>query len=294
MRRSWGPVALCVLALVAALLWWRARPPEVRARAPGPGGDAGGLPIATAEAEHFDAAALSAAIAAAHADGAQAFIVVRHGHLVSESYGRGLGRDSELDTGFAAVLPALALGIASDAGRLAFGDMTVFDANQAAAAIAANTHVPYERFLSQRLWSRLNAAPAWIARAADGSVPADCCLYARIGDWLRVGSLIDEAGRFEGTQVVPVGWIARMLAPSGPARQSGFGVLLPGAVRGGQGFVSQDVVFVRGLGRWRLWMSPSLKLAVLFGADAAPAWDETHLPNLVIRAVTDRRLVPAH
>jgi hypothetical protein len=56
------------------------------------------------------------------------------------------------------------------------------------------------------------------------------------------------------------------------------------------------VLLLRGPARWRLWVIPSLRLAVLFGAsasgDTAADWDETRVPNLVIEAVTDRPAVP--
>ena len=72
---------------------------------------------------------------------------------------------------------------------------------------------------------------------------------------------------------------------------------------------SSDLVFfLRGQGHWRLWLIPGLRLAVLFGSrDEASggAWDETRLPNAVIRAVTEpigntragstlQQLVPGH
>ena len=74
-------------------------------------------------------------------------------------------------------------------------------------------------------------------------------------------------------------------------------------------FVLDDVFFLRGPARWRLWLLPSAHLAVLFGAQgpraASQDWDETRIPNLVLRALSDvpaptgptsllQRLVPRH
>ena len=93
--------------------------------------------------------------------------------------------------------------------------------------------------------------------------------------------------------------------------REGFGIELAAAAHGAEPFATDDVFFVRGPGHWRLWLMPTLKLAVLFGsqsrsvtapvaassaeaarlgagAGAAPVWDETRLPNLVIRAVAER------
>ena len=94
----------------------------------------------------------------------------------------------------------------------------------------------------------------------------------------------------------------------------GFGIELGAAAQGAEPFAAAGVLFLRGPARWRMWVVPSLKLAVLFGAassGSAPgatpvaAADETRLPNLVIRALSDRpaqsgdvtdlqRLVPGH
>jgi hypothetical protein len=129
-------------------------------------------------------------------------------------------------------------------------------------------------------------------------------------DWMRIASLLVDDGRFEGKQLVPPGWVQRMARPVSLDAVRGFGVELPATARGAEPFAADGVFFVRGPGRWRLWLVPQLKLAVLFGA-AAPAaaaptvWDETRLPNLVIRALSDRpmqrgdttdlqRLVPGH
>ena len=84
----------------------------------------------------------------------------------------------------------------------------------------------------------------------------------------------------------------------------GFGVLLGKAARGAAPLASDDVVFLRGAGHDRLWMVPSLRLAIMVIAPdtAGRMWDETQLPNMVMDAVRDRppsgtslnELVPGH
>ena len=91
--------------------------------------------------------------------------------------------------------------------------------------------------------------------------------------------------------------------PSSADGLRGLGIELTAAAHGAVPLAAYDAVFLRGPGRWRLWAVPSLHLVVLFGSDsageggssaarsgtqAAPSWDETRLPNLVIAAVTDR------
>jgi hypothetical protein len=128
---------------------------------------------------------------------------------------------------------------------------------------------------------------------------------------MRIASLLTDNGRFEGKQVVPAGWVQRMQRPLSLDAVRGFGIELSAAAHGAEPFATAGVFFARGPAHWRLWLVPPLKLAILFGGESASsanvstAWDETRLPNLVIRAVSDRlpepgelpdlqRLVPGH
>jgi hypothetical protein len=289
---------------------WQLRPgPRVLVE----GGDAGGLPRAQPESEHFDANGLQHAAQDPAADGLEAFVVMRNGHIVFERYGHGLAGDSVVDSGaFAQALVALLTGSALQEGALSAQAINGFDANRLRAAMELGAHQPYALYLSRKLWRRLNAAPAWIELPRAGApAPAECCLHARVLDWLRVAEVLLDDGRFEGTQVVPRGWVERMLRPVSADGQHGFGVELGAPAHDGAAFAAAGVFWLRGPGHWRLWLVPPLKLAVLFGADApkrsdaAPPWDESSLPNLVIRtlpgvpAATDdasmlQRLVPGH
>jgi hypothetical protein len=273
------------------------------------GGDAGGLPRVKPQEEHLDAAALEHASGDAAAAGLQALIVVRHGYIVYERYGHGLDAESTIDSGaFAQALLALATGIAVHDDSLPLQSLNGFDPGRLRAAIEAGAHQSYPDYLSLRLWRRLNAAAAWIALPTAGAAaPADCCFHARVLDWLRVAGVLLDDGHFEGKAVVPPGWVERMRRPVSASGTEGFGIELASAARGAEPFAAADVFFLRGPGHWRLWLVPTLGLGVLFGAnaDASPAWDETRLPNLVIRAVAERaqqrsagsqlqQLVPGH
>lgn len=280
------------------------------------GGDAGGLPRALPAEERIDAAALEHALQDPAAAQLAAFVVMRDEHLVFEHYGRGLAADSVIDGGhFAEGLIAMAAGAAAQQGALNIDAMHGFDPGTLRLAIEAGTQQRYESYLSQKIWSPINSAPAWIELSANGAAtPADCCLHARLLDWMRVASLLVGDGRFEGKQVLPTGWVQRMARPLSLDAVRGFGLQLAPAAHGAEPFATAGVLFLRGPDHWRLWLVPTLKLAVLFGAAApTPAggaaragdWDETRLVNLVIRAVSDRppqpgdvsdlqRLVPGH
>jgi hypothetical protein len=273
------------------------------------GGDAGGLPRVPALQEHLDVAALEDATRDPAADGLLALIVVRHDYVVFEHYGHGFNAESTIDSGaFAQALLALTSGIAAHDGSLPLQSLNGFDPGRLRAAIEAGTRQSYPDYLSLNLWRRLNAAPAWIdLPVGSASTPADCCFHARLLDWLRVALVLLDDGRFEGKAVVPAGWVERMRHPVSASGTEGFGIELAPAAHGAEPFAADDVFFLRGPGRWRLWLMPTLGLGVLFGSrsQALSAWNETRLPNLVIRAVSERpqqrsmgsqlqQLVPGH
>jgi CubicO group peptidase (beta-lactamase class C family) len=303
-------VGAVALFAVATLLWFG----SAGRQSTGPrvivnGGDAGGLPRVPPQQEHLDPSALDAASRDAAAEGLQVMIVVRHDYIVYERYGHGLDADTMIDSGaFAQSLLALSVGIAAHDGKLAMPSLTGFDAPRLRAAIESGTGQSYPDYLSLRLWRRLNAAPAWIALPAAGAkAPADCCFHARVQDWLRVAMLLLDDGNFEGKALVPPGWVERMRRPTSADGRAGFGVELAAGAHGAEPFAAEDLLFLRGPGRWRLWVVPSLRLALLFGSNSAasPGWDETRLPNLVLRALSERpaqrsvgsqlqQLVPGH
>jgi hypothetical protein len=277
------------------------------------GGDAGGIPRAQPADEHLDAAALEQVSRDPVARGLLVFVVMRHGHVVFDRYAHGMGADSDAPVdGFAPVLPALLAGVAVSNDLFPFPPRSAFEPNQIRGRIESAAHQPYPDFLSTQLWRPLNAAPAWIALQAGTPTPADCCFHARVLDWLRVADLLVEDGRFEDRQVVPTGWVARMRQPLTSDGSRGMGVLLAPAAQGAEAFeLPQETFFLRAAGHWRLWLIPSERLVVLFGAavdtDSATAhtWDETRLPNMVVRALSEpikgndaasklQQLVPGH
>lgn len=294
--------ALLMAATVAVLglLWWHRQSHELPAGQHGPagpgteriaGGDGGGLPRATPADEHIDAAGLERAGSAEIVAGLRALVVMRHGHLVYERYAPGVDGETPVDGGgMARAVLVLAAGIAAANADPPASLDSAGDADGWRAFIEKSSGEPYAAFLSRHLWRRLNAGEAWIEHAPGTSVPADCCLHARVLDWMRLAALMVDAGRFEGTQIVPAAWIQRV--------QRGVGVEPATSASGAERFASQGVFFLRGQRRWRLWLVPELQLAVLFGSElparaaTGSEWDETRLPNAVIRAVSDRPAEP--
>ncbi len=161
-----------------------------------------------------------------------------------------------------------------------------------ALVIERATKQRYASYLSQALWRRIGAADAWLLLdRAGGTAHADCCMLAHQGDWIRIGELLLRDGNYRGDEVVRPGWVTLMRTPAQPDRNYGAYVRVRWQpAPGREAPVARDVFAVEGEGGNRLWLVPSLQIAILCtgapgGRDAA--WDDSRLPNLVIRAARD-------
>jgi hypothetical protein len=223
------------------------------------GGDGGGLPRALPADEQLDAQSLANAAALAEAGGARVLLVARHGHLLIERYANDAAAQELVDGG---------------------------DMSAAVLALVDNNATQ----ISRRLWQPLNAHAAWL----DG-----CCIKALPTDWLRLGILLAQDGRYEGSDIVTSGVIARLRTANG-ATAAGSGA------SGAEPFAVRNVYYLRGPDRMRLWIAPDLQIVALHvgGPAGANGWDETQLFNQILRAAADRstaasgdllnQLVPGH
>jgi CubicO group peptidase (beta-lactamase class C family) len=150
----------------------------------------------------------------------------------------------------------------------------------------------YASYLSQALWRRIGAADAWLQLDHPGGAAlADCCMLAHQGDWIRVGQLLLRDGNYRGDEVMRPGWITLMRTPAQSDPHYGAYVRVRWTPAPGQeALATRDVFAVEGEGGNRLWLVPSLQIAILctgpaHGRDVA--WDDARLPNLVIRAARD-------
>jgi CubicO group peptidase (beta-lactamase class C family) len=150
----------------------------------------------------------------------------------------------------------------------------------------------FAEYVSRALWRRLGAADAWLRLDRPGGLPhADCCLLAHQGDWIRIGQLLLGDGNYRGAEVIRPGWVRLMRTPT--QADPGYGAyvrLAARAARGEEPFATNDVFVVEGAGGNRLWIVPSLQLAIL--CTGAPAgrdatWSDSRIPNLIIRAARD-------
>ena len=154
------------------------------------------------------------------------------------------------------------------------------------------TRQRYASYLSQALWRRIGAADAWLwLDRPGGSAHADCCMIARQGDWIRVGELLVRDGNYRGGEVIRPGWVGLMRVPAvADARYGAYLRLAPEKPGGGELYAARDLFVAGGGGGNRLWLVPSLQIAILCTGEAAgrdPEWEDSRIPNLVIRAAHD-------
>ena len=281
-RATLWMIAVVTLCALAGVWRWRTLPVTKVGGVLIAGGDGGGLPRTAPELEGFEAAALATAAANAFKQGASALLIMRHGHLVYEKYERGSDAVTPVEGGeLARSLLIVAAGIAVAQHGMIMPAPPI-DSERLAAAIAAASGRNYPSFLSRHVWQPLHAAPAyWTASGVS----------ARGVDWLRVGDLLLHDGRFEGTQVVQPGWVARH-----SSQLFGPGIESPAAT---------GLLTLHGPGSMRLWLAPRLDVVILRVAGAPPlgaAIDET-LARTIINTLRDRPatdggrlndLVPGH
>ena len=166
------------------------------------------------------------------------------------------------------------------------------DPQLAASVIERATGMRYAQFVSEALWRPIGAGDAWLwLDRPGGTAHADCCMLAKQGDWIRVAELLVKDGNYRGEEVIRPGWIARMLSPAtGNAAYGSYVRLGKSNPTGAQPYAVNDLFVVEGSGGNRIWAVPSMHLAVLRMGHLPPHasdWDDTLIPNLIIRGARD-------
>ncbi len=166
----------------------------------------------------------------------------------------------------------------------------------------------YAGYLSKQLWQPLGngTAEVWLDRAG-GNAYHNAAFFASARDWLHLGVLLAERGRYGGRQVLPASWIDAIATPSAANRNFGFLPLGSPYLRErrlsprvnyfslvGEPLARDDVLIVDGYVN-RLFAVPSERLVVLFvgtpgrmTAERRTAWDDAALLNPILRGLSPR------
>ena len=265
----------------------------------------------------LDPQAIETAVAYAATRNTRALVVGRGGHIVFEKYWGDTTFDTMVDPGFTPVLAALSVGtalndrlimsldapmsdylpdaastqgaitlrelLAQDPAGMSLGE----DTDHLAFVLERVTRQKYPELVIDRLWKPMGAGPIEF-RVADNrlrpdGVSAGCCVQARIGDWMRIGELLAHDGVFEGNQFTPPRYVHLMMRPAHQDSPRGYFMRVDGS------FAAQDVAWLEGHGKQRLWIVPSLRLTILRIGDEPPesaGWDEAMIPDSIIRGTS--------
>ena len=162
----------------------------------------------------------------------------------------------------------------------------------------------YADYLGQRLWQPLGNGPAalWLEREG-GSPRYFAGLEAGLEDWLAIGILLAGEGAVDGRRLLGRESIAGLLAPSAvnpayglhiwrgiawqPRRAYGPGTQLTIPHR--QPYLAADLYFLDGFGGQRVYVAPSAQLVVARIGEPSFEYDDSVIPNLLLRGLLEAR-----
>lgn len=159
----------------------------------------------------------------------------------------------------------------------------------------------YSEYFSEKIWSPLGSRDAFFfVDRPDGMVHTDCCMWASIRDMIRIGEMLMNKGLFKNKEILPKGWVEQMITPSEPNNNYGMQIWLGNeyeerraydakltmyANYHGEPYVTDDLFFMDGIGKQRMYMIPSESLVISRTGDNSPDWDDSKLPNLILNAL---------
>jgi len=156
-------------------------------------------------------------------------------------------------------------------------------------------------YLSEKIWKKIGARDAlFYVDKPGGMVHTDCCMWASIRDMVRIGEMLMHKGIFQGRQIMPSGWIEEMIQPSKANVNYGMQLWMGNdfveyrpydarmttfANYHSEPYKADDVFYLDGLGKKRLYIIPSKSLVILRTGSNSKEWDDAKLPNLFIEAL---------
>ena len=170
------------------------------------------------------------------------------------------------------------------------------------AIVAAASGKRYADYASERLWKPLGLRTSTLYLDREGGTPhTDCCLLSYPTDWIKVGEMLRNGGKVNGEQLIPADYYQEMLKPSPAYANFGFMIWLgneyeetryyrkgmPFGNKHGEPFAADDVIYLDGFGNKRVWVVPSKDLVIMRLGFLSPTFDESFIPNTIIRGVLE-------
>ena len=163
------------------------------------------------------------------------------------------------------------------------------------------TQTPVHRYFDEHLWKPIGAENgSFYAERPGGRAHIDCCFRATPRDWVRIGYMLAHDGVYGGQQVLPPGWVKEMTEPGGHYPAYGLHIwrgrpysevreVYEGTGIGhyqSEPFLVDDILFLEGGSNRVMWVSPSLDLVILRLGRTTDKWDNSALPNMIIRGMS--------
>lgn len=174
-----------------------------------------------------------------------------------------------------------------------------------AVVIQRATGMRYEDFVSREVLRPIGAAGGqiWLNRPG-GVAHSGCCALLPAQSWMRLAMLLLDDGVWEGTRLLPEGYVAEMKTGTEQNERYGLGVYLPGryterrafanlerhpelgpGVLHSEPYLADDLFMFDGNANQVVYIVPSLRLIILRTGSNPPRdneWDNSYLPNLLI------------
>ncbi len=201
---------------------------------------------------------------------------------------------------------------ASLAHPLAHKPGTVFSHNNVTTQLLSMvmqraTGVRFDKYLSEKIWQPIGAQRGALRldKPYDGNVISYCCFLSAPSDWMRVAHLLMNDGKLaDGMQVLPKGWVAEMKKGSDINPNYGYQIWVDAKYEKfrpynpslppefanihDEPFAADDLFYLDGGGKVRVWMSPKLDMIVMrmgFAPPRAKGFEESIIPNTIIRGI---------
>lgn len=163
----------------------------------------------------------------------------------------------------------------------------------------------YEEFIGTEIFKKIGApgGTIWLNREG-GLAHSGCCMLLPAQSWLRLGILLLNDGRIDGTRLLPEGYVTQMRAASVTNPHYGLGVWIGSPYAERRGFMgpdspgpkvlhsapylAEDLFLFDGNGNQVTYIVPSQKLVILRMGNSPPKeleWDNSFLPNTILEAL---------